>query len=107
MSNLADLDNGLSVEFHKLEEQAVANLNDLLAAGSGDKMQMAVSRVALGILGVVQRRRSLELSRDKLYFTMARTIAKDPVELARYIAATSPSSPFAKLVPPTEPVVET
>lgn len=100
MSGLNDLDNGTSDHFRKLEELAVTNLTDLLAAGSGDKMQMAVSRVALGILSVVQRRRSLELSRDKLYFTMARTIATDPIQLANYIATTSPSSPFAKLLVP-------
>lgn len=96
---MQDLDNGLAAKFLNLEDVSVEALTDYVKGGGGDKVQTQVARIAVSVLSVVQRRRSIELNRDRLYFAMAKGLTSDPIKLADYIRQTQPSSPFARLQP--------
>lgn len=92
------MSSNLSDSYAELEHASLDALVDYVKGG-GDDSQHAVARMALNALGMVQRRRTVDLSRDRLVFNMARSVALSPEELAEIITASQPEA-FARLTIP-------
>jgi len=78
-----------------LESTALSVMEEYVKTGKEEGAQQA--RVAAAALGLLLRRETLSLNRQRLYLDIAKSITKDPEQLARLIGIALPETPFAQL----------
>ena len=86
-------------QFDKLAIKAMDNLGEFLGNGDTDGKALARARVAATVLSSWTRHKQTEGAREATAFMMARELARDKEELARYIQVSLPGSPLVKLLP--------
>lgn len=78
-----------------LETAALQGMENYIKTGDEAKAQPA--RVSAAALSILLRRETLVLNRQRLYLDIAKSITKDPEQLAELLSRALPETPFALL----------
>jgi hypothetical protein len=85
-------------EIASAERTALRAVNAYLDSDGDNPSLLRRAQVAQSLFGSIQRRRATDNARDALTFAIARSITRDPTELARYIKITQPRSPLVDAI---------
>ena len=73
-----------------LDELEMASLKVLLGVLKDGKVMSDEGKVAMQALNVVGKNRQTLTAREGIRFSMAKTLARDPEQLKKYVAASQP-----------------
>jgi hypothetical protein len=79
-------------------DDAVQALRRVLKAGDHDEAEIQQARIASSVLSTWSKLKQTDRAQEGMYLTMARDLAEDRDELARYIELTLPEAPIAGVV---------
>jgi len=87
-----------SARLEPIIEPAVQALRKVFMGGNHEDADVTAARLASSVLATWARLKQAERAQEGIYFAMARELAEDREQLARYIRLTLPDVPIVRVM---------